>query len=453
MADPDLVKAESERVFELFGAQLRSFRRVLYVVIVTGLALFALLVVPYLTFRDGLAQLRIQDADLGLRIPDVEARLAQASKDADDLDELDRMFYDRYIEFDSDEGLFALARELPAHEEMLAELKARYDRETDPEIRAWVDGQRKLPPDALIATRRDINAMNNRACTWESGMTWIGCQTCEWLTGQTGRLGFLISKTGFARSAAVDYPAELDAVRGAACAAMTGQVEHWSLSGVMIDEVDIHELRGWLSQDVQAVLEVLDDAADAAKDRVPVITAELQALRDERATVRRELQILTEQVERISSFNSIGTPMGNLPIGLGQLVLLFPLALALAYVVLANSFARLADLQHAFAGLCRKRDAEGAVLGAAHVAVIAPLWVHRQDSLAVQAVKWAILLVPMALIGLNLLLIQQTGALAEEIPDDAALSPAVYMGLYGMSLVLACGALVYIWRASARPSS
>ena len=72
MADSDLINEELERVFTLYSAQLRQFRRALYALIVTSLTLFILIVVPFLTFRDQLAELHTAEQDSALtdQLPD-----------------------------------------------------------------------------------------------------------------------------------------------------------------------------------------------------------------------------------------------------------------------------------------------------------------------------------------------------------------------------------------------
>ncbi len=88
------------------------------------------------------------------------------------------------------------------------------------------------------------------------------------------------------------------------------------------------------------------------------------------------------------------------------------------------------------------------VMDSRHVSVIAPLWLDRSEALASRIVKVVILTFLLLLILANLALIHETRALAERLPDDAAISPPVYLGLYGVSLLLALGGLIHILRAA-----
>ncbi len=81
MADVELVKEALSRVYTLYGAQLRSFRRTLYGLIVTGLAIFAVIVVPFLTFRDQLAEMQDQEERQA-----VARQLAIEQRDAIEMD-------------------------------------------------------------------------------------------------------------------------------------------------------------------------------------------------------------------------------------------------------------------------------------------------------------------------------------------------------------------------------
>jgi hypothetical protein len=175
-------------------------------------------------------------------------------------------------------------------------------------------------------------------------------------------------------------------------------------------------------------------------------------IRRARIATTERLAVLEGQLDRIASFDRIGTPAGDLPLGLGQIVLLFPVILAFGFLVVANSYAQAAELQRAFVRLCRKRDVEGTVMDARHIAAIAPLWLDRQEPLGAGAVKWAILLTPLALTLANLLLIATTAALTAQLPDDSAIPPVGYLMLYVLSLALFAGALWYIWHSGREPA-
>ncbi len=82
----------------------------------------------------------------------------------------------------------------------------------------------------------------------------------------------------------------------------------------------------------------------------------------------------------------------------------------------------------------------------------APLWLDRREPLGAQAVKWAILLTPLALTLANLLLIVTTAALTAQLPDDAAIPPAGYLVLYAASLALFAGTLRYIRHSGREPA-
>ena len=78
MADSDLINEELERVFTLYSAQLRQFRRALYALIVTSLTLFILIVVPFLTFRDQLAELHMDEQNFAVDLQEARDSLEDA---------------------------------------------------------------------------------------------------------------------------------------------------------------------------------------------------------------------------------------------------------------------------------------------------------------------------------------------------------------------------------------
>ncbi len=165
--------------------------------------------------------------------------------------------------------------------------------------------------------------------------------------------------------------------------------------------------------------------------------------------VAERLVVLGGNLERIAGFNRIGTPVGDLPFGLGQLVLLFPVVLALGFVIVANGYAQMAAVQRVFVRLCRKRDARGEVIDAQHLAAIAPLWLDPRSPLGGRLALWAVILAPDALLAVNLGMIARTAALTERLPDDAAIGPRVFVALYAASVVPTLGAVWQI-RTSAR---
>jgi hypothetical protein len=452
MADNDLINDELERVYRLYGERTRQFRRGLYGLIVAGLAVFLLIVVPFLTFRDQLAETQARERELAVELQKASARVAETEGSIEEMRAISQAAFEFQERSDSWERHQAMLEEAAAHAEELAELRRSFADWNDERLAAWVSGEAKQPPDDFVSTNRQLFGLSQRSCYWEGGIEHVTCRLCESFTreaeGTSQRIWGLAGVEDALLTAARD---DLAAQVERACAWLTGGAPHWQLGEPFpLDRGD--ELRGWFSHDVRAYVERIDALDDSIRDSLPERKLAVARIRRKQANTTERLSVLEQQLDRVASFDRLGTPIGDLPVGLGQIVLLFPVVLALAFLVVANGYARLADLQRAFVRLCRKRDSSGEVMDEAHIAAIAPLWLDPREALGARLVKWAIMLTPLALILANLLLIVTTDALTEQLPDDAVISPAAYILLYAASVALALGALWYVWRSGAPPA-
>ncbi len=444
MADLELVKEELGRVYGLYGAQHRSFRRSLYGLIVVGLALFAVIVVPFLTFRDQLADLRLREEQLAVAKQAAVEQRAALQVDLESLSSLDQDLR-RFAQKHRSLGYYKhLAEAARVHGEKLDELRGYYLNHSNPELVAWAKGRRDTPPEKAIATDRLLSSASYGRCAWKEKVPHVACQVCEAFEKEDARISHGLTRMSVAERLQIEG---LTPLVTRACNWLVDGKPHWR-TGRPFDYRNPNRIRGHFSQDLRAYEQGLREVAQRVRAEVPLIATAIGRLERTQSDTSEQLSVLERQLNRIASFDRLGTPIGDLPVGLGQIVLLFPVVLALAYVILASSYARLASLRAALTRLSRKRDADRDVMDSAHIAVIAPLWLDRSDALGSRIVKIMILCLPLALILANLALIHETRALAEQLPEDSALSPQVYLGLYAVSLLLALGGLIHILRAA-----
>jgi hypothetical protein len=451
MADSDLVNEELERVYRLFGERTRQFRRGLYGLIVASLAIFVLIVVPFLTFRDQLAEMQATEAELAVALQQARDLVADTGASLKEMRAI-RTAADDFARTYQEWQLYQdMEREAAEHTQVLEDLRRSFSGTKEEGMAAWVQGTAKQPPQAFIQTNRQLFGVDQIPCYWESGTGHVSCQVCEAFTREHKRLDWRIS-----RLVAVD-----EAVRGAArddlgtlversCGWLTRGEEHWR-TGERLSSVDPAELRGWFAHDLMAYLERIAELDGALQKSLPERELAMERIARARVETTERLAVLQEQLGRIASFDRLGTPVGDLPVGLGQIVLLFPVVLALGFLVVANGYARTAELRRAFVRLCRKRDPTGEVMDDRHVSAIAPLWLDRGEPLGARAAKWAIMLTPLALMLANLVLIATTRALTAQLPDDAAIPPLAYLVLYAASLALFAGALWHVRRSGDEP--
>ncbi|MGF1595231.1 MAG: hypothetical protein ACFCUW_18270 [Kiloniellaceae bacterium] len=451
MADSDLINDELERVYRLYGERTRQFRRGLYVLVVAGLAVFVLLVVPFLTFRDQLAATQARAADLAVELQEARARVADTGTSLARFEEI----RERFEIFKAETTEFAffeeLLREAEAHADELESLRQSFARSPDPGMQAWVRGEARQPPQEIVDTSRHLHGLARDACYWDSGTPRVTCRLCvDFMGAHDAAARQIGSLPAVGAELAGPATADLERQVDRACAWLTAGEPHWRHGerfAALGDPAspDIGFLRGWYNDDLVAYVDRLYGLRAELRRALAERGLEVERLQRALAAAGERLAVLEAQLGRIAGFDRLDTPVGALPLGLGQLVLLFPVALGFGFLVVANAYAGSVELRRAFVRLCRKRDAAGEVMDARHIAAIAPLWLDRAAPLGARAARWAILLVPLALTLANLVLIAATAALTAQLPDDSAIPPAAYLLLYAASLALFAGTLWYVW--------
>ncbi len=451
MADNDLINDELERVYRLYGERTKYFRRGLYGLIVAGLAIFLLIVVPFLTFRDQLAELQTREAKLAVELQRLGDLVADTKASLTEMRAIQGAV-DQFAHTHREWRLYqVMEREAAEHARELDDLRRAFAGREEEGLAAWVRGDAKQPPEAFIQTNRQLSGLAQKSCYWETGVAHAACRLCETFTRENQRFALRISRLAAIKEA------ELGAANGdlavlveGACGWLTRGETH-PVVGERLSSDDAEQLRGWFSHDLRAYETRIATFYENLRMSLPDRELRVERIERLRAKTTDRLAILEGQLDRIASFDRLGTPIGDLPVGLGQIVLLFPVALALGFLVVANGYARVAALQRAFARLCRKRDRTGEVMDDRHISVIAPLWLDPREPLGARAVKWTIMLTPLGLMAANLALIATTAALTAQLPDDAAISPKVYLILYGASLVLMVGTLWHVRRSGREP--
>ena len=451
MADSDLVNEELDRVYRLYGERTRQFRRGLYGLIVASLAIFVLIVVPFLTFRDQLAEMQASEVALAVELQQARDLVADSNASVQKM----RAIWDAVEGFEyrhQDQSLYpSMAQEAAEHTRELEETRRQYSGWADEGVAAWVRGEAKQPPEEFINTDRRLWGLAQKPCYWESGIGYVACQLCQNYTRANERFAGQISRLVAVEAAVLGAAQDdLGALVEGTCGWLTrGEVHFETDEQLPPDGTDM--LLRMFPHDISHYAARLGALHGTLRRGLPEGELEVERIERARADTTERLAVLQRQLERIASFDRLGTPIGDLPVGLGQIVLLFPVVLALGFLVVANGFARMADLQRAFVRLCRKRDRTGEVMDDRHVSVIAPLWLDPREPLGARAAKWAIMLTPLALMVANLMLIAMTEALTAQLPDDAAISPAAYLVLYGASLALFAGTLWHVWRSENEP--
>jgi hypothetical protein len=453
MADKDLITGELERVYQLYGERIRHFRLGLHVLIISSVALFLLIVVPFLTFRDQVAAAREREAALMDDLHQARALVAATKRGVEQAAEIERavsLFYERHVDI----GLYeAMEQDAAEHDRALAALRAAYAGSGIDGMAAWVRGEAEKPPEEAIGSDRRLSGLANQACYWQSGIDHTSCRLCRRFSDGHRAWANQIKHLPGAPAAAAETATEgLSALVQRACGWLTRGEAHWE-RGLPLAAADAADLRGWLSLDLNAYLERFRDFEQEMRARLPEREQEVERIERARVMVSERLASLETQLERIAGFDRLSTPVGDLPIGLGQIVLLFPAILAGAFLLVVNAHARSVQMHRVFMRLCRKRDPTQQVMDAPHLAAIAPLWLDPRRALADRLAKWALLATPLLLTIANLVLVVRTEALSAQLPEDAAIPPIGYVLLYLVAVAVLVGSLRYIARQSRAPAN
>lgn len=138
------------------------------------------------------------------------------------------------------------------------------------------------------------------------------------------------------------------------------------------------------------------DALQAAQQSLDSATAALTA---------RKISLESQEKGLVARLAQIESPLGKLPIGLVEGVQIFPLLMAIGFVWCCAVLIELVGMRRALKEGYRQRGPEQAALTDRHLSLVAPLWIARRDSPALDAGTRALLFTPIAIFGLSCALV------------------------------------------------
>lgn len=115
---------------------------------------------------------------------------------------------------------------------------------------------------------------------------------------------------------------------------------------------------------------------------------------DEKQLLQIESFLKNEKVEIADRLNQIQFPFGKLPIKLDDAVMIFPILLAIGFVIDIHLLCRSIYLRKNFHDLYRRKDPNQTTLRDRDIALIAPLWIDPLDSKVNQIIRFIIILIP-----------------------------------------------------------
>lgn len=164
---------------------------------------------------------------------------------------------------------------------------------------------------------------------------------------------------------------------------------------------------------------------------------ELIKLRNIQAQNENELEKLKRKEKDISDrLNHIESPIGRLPLGLNESLLVLPIILAIGFLVWALLFCEIIRLRKAFHNLLQRKDHSRVILTDRQIALIAPLWIDPANHGQNQAIKFLVILILFLIFIMDCSLIYYSWTIPSSFPGTGKTTLWIYGGLYVISLGL-----------------
>lgn len=402
-ADPRL-KDQADRIYGLYERKARSFRTSLISVMSLVTIVLALIFYPYVSFRHEKRTLEGQSKAL-----QSDVRLAE--QDADEIDALYRSYESQ--KHDALQELQKL-RDIAAGEE--------------PKLFAF-HLFRAACKETGTATRRCVFKKLVEAAHAEAGGPFEFRRISELRNDALTPLHDALSLLTNSFVAYLDSAGRVWRYDAAAISAPLGDNprldSHWTR---------VQSREGGLAENYDMYVRLYMDLIHTHRIRLNQIRQEKREafddLSDEERRVQGRHKRIEDKLKDIQGFQNIDTPFGTLPVGLNELILLFPVLAAAGFVMCASLFVETARLRQEFHGLTRLSDPDQSVLPDRRIALIAPLWVDPLQPISARAVPAVILALPAFVFAGAVLLLWMRGLLDRPFINDGRLGRFVYLALY-----------------------
>jgi hypothetical protein len=437
-----IIEEQSARFYTLYERKSKVFRTAL--IGVSGLVtiVFVLIFYPYVTFRGARYALEAELAGLGARIVQLEQRETEYR-------ELLGAFWQHMpVAFETISGIEFrdLANAEAGHRRKLAVVKAAL--RDDPDLRPWLNGTsagRELPA-GLLRRHPDLQAANGDPCFWLSAEAWTRCA----FTLRLARLhATVVDPFGYKRISHlrnelfVPLAEALDKLHGDFEAWLQGKAPSWDAEGVRAHG----ELRDHYRFFNAVYVRRIEEHERLLVEGGHELGAELRGLIGKRENTDQELKQVVARLAEMTNLRDVQTPFGPLPVGLNDLVLLFPVLLAAGFLLLASLFSETLQLRQVFHRLCRAKDPEGEIFDRQHIALVAPVWVDPLQPKGHRAYRMAILALPAVVFAVAIMLLLDNRLLWGAFMAEVRLGSVIYIALYVSSALCLAEGGRRVWRA------
>lgn len=426
-----IVEEQSQRCYGLYDNKARQFRRAWLGVIGLGSIVFGLIFYPYVNFRGDRYQLEATLTKLEQDIGALTRRLAEHGEllDAYRNHAIVASETLQALSFEEAEGVQA------AHRRQLAAVHSELGDE--PALQPWLRGDAggKALPAKLRRQHPALASADNDPCFWLSDKQWQRCALAQRIQAVHREIS---QRFGYKRISHLRnelfVPAhdELEKLHDDFRAWLLADQSAWSFDGRTIS--------GDLEQQFDAFRHAYLHVIDLHERRIHETRVEssnlLWDLQQQRENQQANLQSVVERLREMQNLQSIDTPLGNLPVGLNDFVLLFPALLAAGFWLAASLLADTLQLRGVYHGLCRERDPNRRIFAARHIALVAPTWIDPLQRRSQRVSRWLALLLPAAIFIAAIALLLANRLLWGDFMKEVRLNTAIYSVLYAVSVLL-----------------
>ncbi|MCI0699131.1 hypothetical protein L0337_44905 [candidate division KSB1 bacterium] len=412
----------SQRVFDLYESKSKSFRNLLTGVTGFALAFFLLILLPYFSIQ-------MQSRKIVQHLESLPAEIAQRDTSIAACQSVEK-------------SVRTLRDEITAGPQKLRDF-IRTLKNPDAQQTSLLSENPPLQeanaPIFLQMAQQNIqqSIASHDSCERLSGDEWVKCKVRAAVIREFDDYGDIINQSilpalqapevaGVVSLDTTSIRQGLDSLRIAFNKKFEANTEFWRTlqgKGSFFVELDEEVKRFWSKYGA-----LLQTQSDKLKN-------EVAHLEESKTDLEQQVTHLEKTKEEVSArLSQIESPLGKLPVGLNESILIFPLVLAIGFWLYASSFYETAKLRRAFHDFYLQKDPQQIILTDQQIALIAPLWMDPINTEQNWKLKLAVLLLPIFFFvvacGLIIYLWTLPSALSSPI------QPWVYGGLYGLSLGL-----------------
>ena len=168
-----------------------------------------------------------------------------------------------------------------------------------------------------------------------------------------------------------------------------------------------------------------------------VLQLQYNELQESQKELTDQLNKMKEEEKQVAArLDQIEFPFGKLPVGLTESIAIFPIILAIGFLVVASQLRETIQLRKSFHQLYQRKDPTRTVLNDQQIALIAPLWIDPENTNKQKLARLIILSIPFVIFIISCILIFYNWSIPGFFAYADQLNWWLYGGLYVVSLLI-----------------